>query len=108
MTDMTKAAAEVDAKIAKAWPNRWAKANDPNLRGRSKARQQLRRAWRRKLEFEAFKAANPDMSCFNCQHREKNPTTMPEFDWHCAMGQDGPWYSPITEDRPCTDWRKQL
>lgn len=57
-----------DAAIADRWPERWAQANAPTRRNRSKARQQLRKRYAQTLAHEAFVEANPGARCASCDH----------------------------------------
>ena len=96
-----------DAQIAAAWPERWQRANDPNLGNRSKARQQLRKAWRLSQEFASFKTANPKANCGNCQYLAITPHTKK---MHCELDSDFHGYQLVQDEtsvctRHARKWR---
>lgn len=93
-----------DAAIAKLWPDRWAKANDPTKRNRSKARQQLRKAYANALAFDAFVAANPNARCGNCKHFEKVPHDSKGL-WHCSIESDFHGYAITYDGNRCIKWK---
>lgn len=92
-----------DAAIAKRFPGEWRRANDPNYRNRSKARQKLRRRFKYELEREAFSEANPDAACIDCIHR---------YDWNnrltCSIENDFHGYQIVEAGHFCTHWEKKL
>lgn len=89
-----------DAAIATRWPERWAKANNPALRNRSKARQQIRKAYAFALEFDAFVAAHPNAKCGNCQHFEPIPHSN-KGQFHCSIESDFYGYVIAKADGVC-------
>jgi hypothetical protein len=93
-----------DAAIAARWPGKWAHANDPKLRSRSKARNNLRKAYRAAVELDAFVAANPNANCGNCDNRLVNPT--PGLTGlFCALGSDFHGYQRTDATRVCAKYR---
>jgi hypothetical protein len=93
---------ETDAAIAAKWPDAWAKANDPTLRNRSKARQQIRQRYRASLSFDAFKQANPSAQCGNCT----NYLPMPhDSRMMCAAESDFHGYAVAKPDGLCMKWK---
>ena len=93
---------ETDAAIAAKWPDAWAKANDPSRRNRSKARQQIRQRYRLSLEFAAFKQANPDARCGNCDSFGPMPH---DSRMMCGAESDFHGYAIATADGLCMKWR---
>lgn len=93
-----------DAAIAERWPDRWAKANDPAKRNRSKARQQIRKAYADALAYDAFVLANPTARCGNCEHFEKVPHDT-KGQWHCSIESDFHGYAIAKADGICTKWK---
>jgi hypothetical protein len=89
---------ETDAAIAARWPEKWAKANDATLRGRSKARQKLRQQYAYTLEFEAFVAANPNAKCGNCEHFGRVPDSQKRC---CDLDSDFYGYAITKADGAC-------
>lgn len=87
-----------DAEIARVWPDRWARANDPTLRGRSKARNNLRKQYRKWRAQIDFMEANPTASCLNCQHRRKMPV---DARFYCDLDSDFHGYAVLTSNNPC-------
>jgi hypothetical protein len=95
---------QTDAKIAALWPAQWAKANDPTLRRRSKARHNLRAAYDARLKFDAFKAAHPNARCGNCVSFKKMPDDSKSRSM-CEFDSDFHGYTIATADGLCTHWR---
>ena len=93
---------QTDAAIAAKWPEAWAKANNPNLRNRSKARQQIRQRYRLSLEFAAFKQANPQAQCGNCKHFERMPH---DTRMHCSIESDFYGYQIAVAGGLCVKWK---
>lgn len=97
----------MDALIAARWPDRWARANDPRLRNRSKARNNLRKCFRAAVAHDAFKAANPDARCSNCEHANANPT--PGLSGlFCLLDSDFEGYQGTNPDNVCARWSATL
>lgn len=75
----------IDAAIAAAWPEKWAKAN-ADRPGASKRRNNLRKSWAASQELAAFKAAHPHASCGNCDnhatHFSQGDYCLLESDFH--------------------------
>lgn len=90
-----------DAAIAAAWPVQWAKANDARP-GASKRRNKLRSHWNGHLALEAFKAANPEARCGNCNSFKPMPH---DSRMHCEAESDFYGYQITTADRLCMKWR---
>lgn len=90
-----------DADIARDWPERWARANDPSLRGRSKARNNLRKAYRGWRALAEFMQANPTASCLTCKNRVKMPL---DDRYYCAEDSDFHGYSVLTSNNPCLNY----
>lgn len=90
-----------DLAIAAAWPGRWAKANDPSLPGRSKARQKLRQRYAQALKREAFIEANPHARCSSCAHSGGRQFTDALV---CELDSDFHGYSVTPPDYVCTRW----
>lgn len=91
---------DLDAALAAAWPARWAKANDSRP-GASKRRNNLRKAWRAHLAFVAFKAANPEACCGNCDSFKPMPH---DSRMQCEAESDFYGYQIVTADGVCTKW----
>jgi hypothetical protein len=94
---------EVDAAIAERFPSEWARANDGSLRGRSKARNNLRKRYRYVVELEAFKAANPDARCGNCAHGDLNPSVGIKG-LSCELDSDFHGYAMVDPANVCARW----
>lgn len=92
-----------DEAIAKAWPDRWAIANDPARRNRSKARNNLRRLWKHHVELEQFKSANPDARCANCEHRSVNQMVL-SGTATCDLDSDFQGYQRVDDAAVCARW----
>ena len=92
--------AATDAAIAEHWPAQWAKANNPVLRNRSKARNNLRRQWRLAQEHQAFVAANPEAKCGNCAHCSTQHYKKP----YCELDSDFHGYQLVELQDVCTRW----
>ena len=88
-----------DAAIAAKWPERWAKANNPSLPYRSKARQQLRKRYAVALEHKAFVASNPEARCSSCDHGEPY-----RDDLSCQLDSDFHGYQIVHPEYVCTRW----
>jgi hypothetical protein len=98
---MTETCENVDHEIAAAWPDKWARANNPALRSRSKARNNLRKSWRGHKEWLAFKAANPTAACANCRYNTPMPNDGRST---CDVGSDFHGYSMIRDvSSVCTE-----
>jgi len=97
---MTSQVAELDAKIAKLWPKKWAKANAPRP-GASKRRNRLRRAYRTYAEYVEWRANNPDAYCSNCVHFEDAPM-LPNHK-HCSIKSDFYGYAVVPATHVCMD-----
>lgn len=98
LTDEMRADGYSDGDIARDWPDRWERANNPTLRGRSKARNNLRKAyrgWRAQIDFMR---ANPTASCLNCQHRKQMPL---DTRFHCELDSDFHGYAVLASNNPC-------
>lgn len=91
---------QTDAAIAELWPEAWARANDPNLRNRSKARQQIRQRYKFHLAMEAFQKAKPHARCGVCEHYEPVPHSS-SGKFHCSLGSDFYGYSIAKPDGLC-------
>lgn len=77
-------AAGLDAEIARAWPERWRKANETRP-GASKRRNNLRKAYHAHLAYGDFVSANPEARCGNCQHmKQAHYRDKP----HCELDSD--------------------
>ena len=87
-----------DAQIAASWPDRWARANDPSLRNRSKARNNLRKAFAYALRVDAIREANPDARCATCKHYEQMPHGERK---HCSIERDFHGYLMTAPDSLC-------
>jgi hypothetical protein len=86
---MTKRGEEVtgiDAEIAKAWPRRWAKANDPSRPKASKRRNVLRRAWKNEKALTSLRLDGA--SCSSCRSFEQRGGTAPKGEMICAAHSD--------------------
>ena len=100
MTDKT------DAAIARAWPKKWAKANDASLPYRSRARHRLRRQWRDKCKIDALVRA--DSKCGNCSQfrpigHPKNVSFNGKMSY-CDLHSDFHGWQQVSADNLCTDW----
>lgn len=92
---------DIDAAIAATWPARWAKANDPTRRNRSKARNNLRKAYAHKVEHDRFVASNPSAACANCAHKWQPPHTIVLA---CQLDSDFHGYQTVSPIHVCTRW----
>ena len=104
MTDEAKA---LDEAIAAAWPDRWARANAPRT-GASKRRNNLRKAWKAHLTYQAFVAANPNARCGNCTHMKRVPhrTAAHRDANHCELDSDFYGYQITSPESVCARWRQ--
>jgi len=96
---------QTDAAIAAKWPEEWAKANDPTLRGRSKARGKLRKEYAYFLAIDALLARQPNACCATCDNFEPVPHSSK---MHCSAESDFYGYQIASPDGLCTKWRAQL
>lgn len=97
-------AVDIDAAIAAAWPDRWARANNPALPNRSKARNNLRKRWREFVAHQEFVAANPTAACRNCAHCGAIPHSANARNF-CELDSDYYGYSVIDDlGSVCTRW----
>jgi hypothetical protein len=94
---------ETDAAIAAKWPEQWARANNPALRNRSKARQQIRQRYRLAQAFDAFKQANPDARCGNCGSFKPMPNDA-KGAMHCEAESDFYGYQLANANGLCVKW----
>jgi hypothetical protein len=93
-----------DAAIAARFPREWARANDPSLRNRSKARQQLRQRYRHQLALDALMLANPQARCSSCAHVRTDPSPGLKGTF-CDLDSDFEGYARVAPDFVCTRWR---
>lgn len=93
----------IDAAIAKLWPAAWARANDPRLRNRSKARQQIRKRYRDHVAYVEFRKSFPTAACKNCANRSE-PHLMPGK-LACDLDSDFHGYQLVDSENVCTRWR---
>ena len=91
---------ETDAAIAIKLPAEWARANDPKLRNRSKARNNLRKRYSEILKYEQFVTANPDAKCIECEHCKPFPSDAERL--HCELDSDFYGYQQVAPDYVCT------
>jgi hypothetical protein len=89
-----------DTQIAQFYPAEWARANDPRLSNRSKARNNLRRRYRLVQEHMAFVAANPEARCSGCAHSNLNPSSIKGL--VCDLNSDFHGYQMVSPDDVCT------
>lgn len=94
---------EEDAAIAKAWPDRWARANS-NRPGASKRRNNLRKAWHASEALKQFRVANPNARCGNCAHMGLTPISDKP---HCENDSDFYGYQLVDLDNVCVRWEHQ-
>lgn len=94
-----------DEAIEAAWPDRWAKANDPRPNA-SKRRNNLRKHWRNHVALTDFKATHPDARCGNCSHMGRVPhRTAAHRDANfCELDSDFHGYQITSPDSVCTRW----
>jgi hypothetical protein len=93
---------ETDAAIAAKWPVEWAKANNPALRRRSKARQKLRQRFAYGKQIEALLSRNPTAACANCDNFERVPNS---DKMHCSAESDFYGYQIASPRGLCLKWR---
>lgn len=93
---------ELDAAIARRFPEEWRRANDPAKRNRSKARNNLRRRYRAAMEFDDFVLANPRAKCGNCANLLRNPGSLTGT--YCDLDSDFHGYMRASEDGLCVRW----
>lgn len=92
-----------DQAVAERFPREWARANDPSLRNRSKARNNLRRRYRLAVEHEAFVAANPLATCAACANSTLNPGMVKGL--ACDLDSDFHGYQMVDPAHVCTRFR---
>ena len=90
----------LDTEIARAWPERWAKANEQRPGG-SKRRNNIRKAYLGAMEHAAFVATNPHARCSNCRHLGHKATLPKPF---CELDSDFYGYQTVVLDHVCTRW----
>lgn len=95
---------EIDAKIAALWPDKWAKANDPRLARRAKARNHLRSAYAAHVKFADFKARHPNASCGNCVNFKRLPHDT-KGRHMCEADSDFHGYTIVERNGLCTSWQ---
>lgn len=95
-----------DEAIAIRFPLEWARANDPAKRGRSKARNNLRRRYRAIVELETFVSGNPSASCVSCVHSTSDPTPGIRG-LTCDLDSDFHGYQMVRADHVCARWGRQ-
>ena len=95
---------QTDAAIAALWPEAWAKANNPALRNRSKARQQIRQRYKFHLEMDALQKAKPHARCGVCKHYEPVPHSS-GGKFHCSIESDFHGYQITTPDNLCLKFK---
>lgn len=94
---------EIHAHIAALWPARWAKANDPALTKRGKARKRLRDAYIGMQQLAVFKAAHPTARCGNCAKFKRMPLDSKGRS-HCEADSDFHGYTIADRNGICTRW----
>jgi len=92
---------QADARIAAAWPDRWAKANDPRP-GASKRRNRVRRHWQLHCALEKFKKDNPTARCGTCANYQMMPL---DDRRHCEVESDFYGYLMTKPDSVCMKWK---
>lgn len=93
---------DIDAQIAARLPKEWAKENDPTLRNRSKARNNLRKRYKALIALEDLKAKHPEADCSNCVNASP---WGPEQVMSCDLDSDFHGYRPITPEHVCYRWK---
>jgi hypothetical protein len=94
---------EIDEQIAREWPQRWAKANEPRP-GASKRRNNLRKCWKYAQEIACFRAANPTARCETCRNWQPVPHSK-KAERHCSVQSDFYGYQITKPDAVCTYWK---
>lgn len=89
-----------DTQVAARFPAEWARANDPALPNRSKARQKLRQRYRIAIATDAWRTANPGAFCSNCAHCS-HPALRPEA-FRCDLESD--FHGDAIVRDPQTEW----
>lgn len=102
---MIRAPEELDEQIARDWPEKWTRANDPNRPGASKRRNNIRRAYREAQAFKAWRAKRPNASCAGCA----NVSTLyaPKHPLTCDLEATGGSCMPVAADHVCMSWRRK-
>lgn len=94
---------EGDDAIAARFPREWARANDPNRRNGSKARNNLRRRYRLTIAHDEFVAANPSANCGNCAHSKCAPGLGIQG-LACLLDSDFHGYQIVKSGDVCVRW----